>query len=238
MTDAATLSFHFSLGVVAFFSPCGFPMLPAYLAYYLQAEADEARPLRATLLRGIGAGSLAAAGAFGLLLAIGGLAVALGAPFKERVSDLELVGGLIVLTLGVLTLMGRGPSFKVGLSPSKTRSALSLVGFGALYAGVAASCVAPLLIYVMFAAAAAPTLAEGFLLVGAYAAGMAVLLLVVTLLVATARNAVVARMRAALPYIERVAGGILVLVGFYLVWYWAGLKYGFYVPQFPQPSLP
>lgn len=236
MVDAAELSFHFSIGVAAFFSPCGFPMLPAYLAYYLPAAEETPRGLRSALARGLGAGALVALGAFALLLAVGALAVWIGAPFKERVVHIELLGGLLVAGLGIATLLGRGPSLKVPLSPSRARNAFALVAFGALYAGVAASCVAPLLIYVLFRAFAATTVVDGFLLVGAYAAGLATLLLAATLLVATAQNALLARMKRVLPYVERASGVVLIVVGAYLVLYWASLQYGFYVPSLPTPT--
>jgi cytochrome c-type biogenesis protein len=224
VADAALLSFHFSLGLLAFFSPCGFPMLPAYLAYYLPqtGEAPE-RGVRAAL-RGLAGGGVAAAGALAVLLAIGGAAAWIGAPFKERVLLLELVGGLIVITLGALTLAGRGPSFKVGIRPSRSRGALGLFGFGALYAAVAAGCVAPLFLGVLFSALAAPTVLDGVLLVGAYALGLAGLLVVVTVLITTAQETVVRSLKRVLPHVERVSGAVLVVVGAYLVYYWARVE--------------
>lgn len=227
MPDAALLAFNFLLGVQAFFSPCGFPMLPAYLAYYLPREGDAPPSWRRALARGFGGGALAALGALLVLGAIGGLAVLLGAPFKERVVDLELAGGVLVLGLGIVTLAGKGPSFKVALQPSQRRSALALVGFGALYALVAASCVAPIVIGVLFQAFAAPTLLEGALIVGAYAVGLAGLLLAVTVFVATGQHGLVRRLKRALPVVEKLSGAILILVGLYLIAYWVQVRFGF-----------
>lgn len=235
MADPAILSFNFALGIGAFFSPCGFPMLPAYLAYYLP-QADGARPgIARALGRGLAGGALAATGAFALLLAVGALAVTLGTPFKTRVVHLELVGGLLVATMGALLLAGRGPSVRVPLAPARARGALGLVAFGALYAAVAAGCVAPLLLAALSQAFVAPTFLDGLLIAGAYAAGLAVMLMAATLLVATAQDALVRRMKSVLPYVERAAGGILLVVGAYLVLYWAGLQFGFYVPALPVP---
>lgn len=238
MVDASDLTFHFSIGVAAFFSPCGLPMLPAYLAYYLPTSEETPRGLRSALLRGLGAGAVAALGAFAILMAVGALALWIGTPFKERVSDFELVGGAIVLTLGVLMLLGRAPALKVPLSPSRARNAIAIFGFGALYAGVAASCVAPLLILVLVRSFAAPTFGEGVMLVGAYAAGLATLLLAMTVLVATAQVAIVTRMKRVLPHIEKASGVLLVLAGSYIILYWAGLRYGFPVPALPGPGWP
>lgn len=219
MPDVALLGFSFLLGAQAFFSPCGFPMLPAYLAYYLPRGPEAPRGLG--LARGFAGGAWAALGAFAVLGVVGGLAVALGAPFKDRVADLELVGGLVVLALGAAVLVGRAPSFAVGLTPSRSRGARGLVAFGALYALVAASCVAPIFLAVLIEAFAATTLVDGALLVLAYAAGLASCLVAVTILVATAQQAALARIRRALPFLERASGVVLCLVGLYLIGYWA-----------------
>lgn len=226
MADPSLVLFSFSLGAAAFFSPCGFPMLPAYLAYYLPRGADGERGMGRALLRGLAGGALAGAGAFLVLLLIGAAAVALGAPFKQRVVLLELVGGLLVIGLGVATLLGRGPSARLALRPSRRQDALGLAGFGALYAGVAASCVAPLLLSVLVLALGAPTPLDGALYVLAYALGLATLLMLATALVATAQDALLARMKRILPHVEKASGVLLVLVGLYLVYYWASVEFG------------
>lgn len=221
LVDAPILALNLVAGVLAFFSPCGFPMLPAYLAYYLpRGEPAGAR----ALARGLGGGALAALGALSVLIAIGALAVALGEPFRERVLLLELVGGLVVLGLGVLTLLGRAPSFRVGIQPAQARGAAGLVAFGALYAAVGAGCVAPVFLAILFDAFSAPGAAEGALRVGVYAFGFAATLVVVTVLVATTQGAALAFLRRALRHVERASGIVLVAVGSYLVWYWAHVE--------------
>lgn len=224
MPDPAILSANFLLGVFAFFSPCGFPMLPAYVAYYLPRGEGEREPLTRALARGTAGGLLAALGAILVLGLIGGLAFAIGAPFKQRVVLLDLVGGIVVLGLGILLLTGRGPKFTVPFSPTKRRGALGILSFGALYAGVAASCVAPVFLGVVVAALGAPTTYEAAVEIGAYAGGLASLLLLVTILVVAAQHRVVRLMKRILPYTEKVSGVLLILVGLYLIGYWARVE--------------
>lgn len=200
-------------------------MLPAYLAYYLPKTERDIHAGHA-LARGLGGGALVALGAVLVLSILGFLAIALGAPFKQHVIVLELVGGIVVLGLGILTLAGRGPSIRLTARPSEKRSALALVGFGALYAGVSAGCAAPVFLSMLFGAFAAPTFTEASLLVAAYAAGIATLLLLATVLVTTAQKGVLDRMKQALPHVERASGVILVLVGLYLIYYWARVEFG------------
>lgn len=234
MVDPGLLAYDFTLGLFAFFAPCGSAMLPAYLAYYLpRGDGEHAPPMLTRVLQGLGAGLLAATGAFVVLLAIGALAVTLGAPFKENVLWLELVGGLIVITLGTLMILGRGPSLKLPVRASQRKGALSLVGFGALYAATASSCVAAVFLAVLIPAFSAP-LAEGILQVGAYALGLSVVLVVASVIVSLSQGALVRAMRRVVPHIEKASGSLLIAAGLYLVWYWAAAQYGIAAP----PSLP
>ena len=211
MPDLGLLAFDAALGVGAFFSPCGFPMLPAYVAYYLPRSDAGAISFPRALISGL----FAALGALVVVSAVGALAVIAGKPFQDRVVDLELAGGLVVVALGALVLAGRGPSLRFALRPSTRRGALGMLSFGALYAGVAASCVAPLFVAVLGQSALlgpAPVLA--------YAAGLAVMLVVVTALVALGQRVVLAWMRSLVRY-QRASGAVLIVVGGYLVYYWA-----------------
>lgn len=234
MVEPGVLAYNFSLGLLAFFSPCGFPMLPAYIAYYLPRAAEAPRPFARSLAAGLGGGLLAAVGALLVLLAIGALAVALGAPFKERVLHFELVGGLVLVVLGALMLLGRGPSLKLGMSPTRARSAGGLVAFGALYAATASACVAPVLLGVLFPAFAAASPVDGLVQVLAYAAGLAFLLVVVSVLIATSQERLVRAMRRVVPHVEKVMGTLLIAAGVYLAWYWAAVQWG--IP--PPPTMP
>jgi cytochrome c-type biogenesis protein len=230
VADPALLVFSFSVGAAAFFSPCGFPMLPAYLAYYRPRRGEGEGGTGRALLRGIAGGALAGLGALVVLGLIGAAALALGAPFKRNVVLLELAGGILVLALGVATLLGRGPSATLALRPSQKRDALGLALFGGLYAAVAASCVAPLLLGVLVLAFAAPSPLDGALYVLAYALGMASLLVAATALVATAQDALLAGLKRALPWMEKASGALLVAVGLYLVYFWASVEYGLPTP--------
>lgn len=233
MLDPGLLAYDFTLGLFAFFAPCGSAMLPAYLAYYLPRGDGEMAPLPTRLMRGLAAGLLAATGAFAIILAIGALAVTLGAPFKENIAWLELIGGIIVITLGTLMILGRGPTLKLPVRASQRRGAISLIAFGALYAATASSCVAAVFIAVLIPAFNSP-FTEGILQIGAYALGLSVVLIIASMIVAVSQGTLVRAMRRVVPHIERVSGSLLIAAGLYLIWYWAAAEYGVPAP----PSMP
>lgn len=59
-----------------------------------------------------------------------------------------------------------------------------------------------------------------------YGFGMSALLLVVTLALASGEHALVGRLRRSSRYVDRIAGGILVVAGSYIVVFWAATLSG------------
>ena len=97
--------------------------------------------------------------------------------------------------------------------------------FGISYALVSLSCT-----FALFTAAVSTTIDDESLLAGigafvAYALGMGLVLMVLTLAIALARQSLVRRMRGVLPYVNRISGALLLLAGAYVVYYgWYELR--------------
>lgn len=214
------LAYAFSAGLVATVNPCGFPMLPAYLSYFIGSDDADADP------RGRVPRALGAAGA----VSLGFLAVfsVLGIPINAGLSSiyrampwLTLVVGTALVALGVAMLSGR--RLKVALPRldrgGTSRRFGSMVLFGASYAIASLSCTLPIFLSVVANTAERANAVSGALAFVAYAAGMSVVLTVLTLALALARESMVRRLRRALRYADRVAGVLLVAVGLYLLYY-------------------
>ena len=89
--------------------------------------------------------------------------------------------------------------------------------FGVSYAVTSLSCTLPtFLVYVL---TVPDNVAGGLVTFGAYGLGFLLVLMSLSVAVALAREGMVRRMRAALAYVDRVAGALLLLVGAYLVVY-------------------
>jgi len=214
------LAYAFTAGLVATVNPCGFTMLPAYLSYFIgldDASADgDSRVPRA----------LVAAGA----VSLGFLAVfaALGVPINAGVSWIyrampwfTLVVGGALLALGAAMLSGR----KLTLSlprlhrGGENRRFGSMVLFGASYAVASLSCTLPIFLVVVAGTTERVNFASGLLAFVAYGVGMSLVLMVLSLALALARESMVRRLRHALRYADRAAGVLLVAVGAYLLYY-------------------
>ena len=222
------LGIAFVTGMLATVNPCGFAMLPVFLAFYVGSGPD-AGPARRPLLAGLRAGAAVSAG-FAVVFSLTGLLVAAGLRAVVGVLPWAAVGiGAVLIAVGVVLASGRQVSTgRLDLSRlAPTRSTASgtgvraMVGYGVAYAVASLSCSLALLTAVA-AQAAATGSAVGLLGVfGAYAAGSSTVLALLAVTAALARDSLSRSVRRVLPVAGRLGGVALVLAGAYLVTYWA-----------------
>jgi cytochrome c biogenesis protein CcdA len=225
--DQGLVGLAFAAGLVAALNPCGFAMLPAYLLLVVrgrrsgeqQGLAAVGRALAATV--GMALGFLTVFGVFGALTLSAATTVQRYLPYGT------LVIGVVLVALGVWLLSGReltaltprpfGPRW----APDARRGPwlVSMYGYGVSYAIASLSCtIAP------FLAVTAAGLRSGSLVTGvstylAYVAGLTLVVGVLAIAAATASSALADRLRRVLPFVNRVGGALLVLVGLYVAYY-------------------
>jgi cytochrome c biogenesis protein CcdA len=209
-------AYAFTAGLVAAVNPCGFPMLPAYLSFFIGLDDDDvdrgARVFRA--ITSAGAVSLGFLAVFSVL----GIPINAGVTSIYRVMPwLTIAIGVGLAALGIAMLAGWKlvvalPRLDRG---GRSRRFGSMVLFGISYAIASLGCTLPVFLLVVTAGAAADS-AVSLL---AYSLGMTVVLMSLSLALALARESLVRTMRQATRYVDRASGVLLVLVGVYLVWY-------------------
>jgi cytochrome c biogenesis protein CcdA len=209
-------------------NPCGFAMLPAYLGLYLSSGVSEENrpgPIR-QLAQALLVGAAVTLG-FVVLFGIAGTLIGFGASFV--VSYIPWIGLLIgvLLTLTGAWLVGGGKLYTGIAARAASRigdpAQVNFKGyflFGISYGTASLSCTLPIFLAVLGLTAADSgffnTLAN-FLL---FAAGMGLVILVLTLGIAFFRGAMVGGLRRALPYIQPVGYWLMVLAGTYIIFYW------------------
>lgn len=212
--EALRIGFAFTAGAATFFAPCAYPLLPGYVAYYLGADGDGATgPLPRRLRRAVSVGGLASLGFFIVYAALAGVALAVGTAALQQISVLELVVGGLLIVLGVGMATGRLQPGAIHVAlPERRRSAGGFLAFGIVYAVAAAGCTAPIFVGIAgLALSGGPLTAVATL--GAYAAGMTVLMLGVTLLTALGKGGLLRRFASDTGRITRGAGALLALAG-------------------------
>jgi cytochrome c biogenesis protein CcdA len=198
-------------------------MLPAYLVLVVRREGADTstglaavgRALAATA--GMGLGFLTVFGLFGALT------ISAGAIVQQYLPYVTIVIGIVLVALGIWLLTGRELTLLTPRQPGgrwvPTARLGSMYGYGVSYAIASLSCtIGP------FLAVTATGLRRGSLIGSAsiylaYIAGLTLVVGVLAVAAAAANSAVVNRLRRILPYVNRISGALLVLVGLYVGYY-------------------
>ena len=220
----APIALAFTAGMVATVNPCGFAMLPAYLGYFLGLEGAttaDGEDATASLLRALVVGATVSAGFLVLFAAAGALVSWTSVSISEFSPWVTVVIGLALLVFGVRFLTGWEPKLAVPRLDKGGRGTglWSMFLFGLSYAIASLSCTIGPFTSVVAATFSRESVGSGLVTFLAYAAGMTLLLLVLTVTLAMARRGLALNLRRALPYVQRVSGAIMALMGSYLTWY-------------------
>ena len=177
------------------------------------------------MLQGLLVGGLVAVGFLGFF-ALVGLPVSYGVGAITRaVPWAGLATGGALAFAGLLTLLGthlRLPA-QLRVQPQRERRVGAMLVFGIGYGAASLGCTLPLFLTLVGASLGGGGKLTTFL---AYGSGMAVVLMALSVLVALAREGAARAVRPLLPYMNRIAGLLLIASGGYLSYYWARLQFG------------
>jgi cytochrome c biogenesis protein CcdA len=217
----APLAAAFTAGMIAVVNPCGFAMLPAYLGFFLGTDQGEDGDAGVGVARALVVGGAVTSG-FLLIFAIAGMivswtSVALG----EFTPYLTVVIGVILVVVGGAFVAGWEPKLALPRldKGGRTRGLWSMFVFGISYAVASLSCTIGPFTAVVAQTFSRSSVASGVITFVAYGLGMGLLLMALTVSLALARQGLLIKLRRALPYVTRVSGVIMVVMGLYLAWY-------------------
>ena len=106
LKESSIYLFAVGAGVMVFFSPCSFPMLPGYMSFYLANKKQRTGKFDETAAREtLPDGLAAAAGLAGVLLLIGILLIPFVSIIGGFLGHLELLIGLVLTGLGIVMVM-------------------------------------------------------------------------------------------------------------------------------------
>ncbi len=220
-------------GVASFFNPCSFPVLPAYLAqYYTNGSSGTETPGKSKILL---SGFIAALGVTTFNILLGSLIGILGAAFGQ---SFQLAGeqpsslvrwfrggvGVVLLVLGFSHTTGRGIDLhfleaffqKFGLSKVRNRHArIFSYGFGYTMLGI--GCGGPILAGLAIYALSQGGLPQALFAFLIYSLVMAVMMILVSTLVAFSKETLLKSMGQSLLAIKKTSGVLLFLVGLFLI---------------------
>jgi cytochrome c biogenesis protein CcdA len=217
------ISLAFAAGLVAAVNPCGFAMLPAYLLLVVRGQQPGERRGLAAVGRALAATVGMALGFFTVFGLFGALTISAAATVQRYMPYATVVIGVVLVALGVWLLSGReltaltprplgprwAPDVRLG----------SMFGYGVSYAIASLSCTIGPFLAVTAAGLRAGSTATGVLVYLAYVAGLTLVVGVLAIAAAMTSSAVANRLRRVLPFVNRIGGALLVLVGLYVAYY-------------------
>jgi cytochrome c-type biogenesis protein len=232
-----------ALGVLTFFSPCSFPMLPGYMTYYLGLR--DSRNQRKSILGGIAA----AAGIVLLFLVVAILVGIFGSAISQYVIYLEPVLGAMLVVMALLIILDININFGLLTFPIKKGMAFSkrtldrmrgreqkegerrmvkdieeggyvgLFLYGVGYGAAAAGCMAPVVIALILLAASQGSFLASVGIFLVFALAMALLMVTITVLLGQYGNDALQRMRVNPKTVKVLSSVVLLVVGVYLLAY-------------------
>lgn len=208
--------FVFSAGFFALFSPCGFPMLPGYVGYYLGTRSYIGKPI----IEGI----VCCSGLLAIFSLVGILASVFSSLITAYVPVLEFIAGIVTFLMGfVLLTKLELPQLPIPvhvLKAPKQRGFAGLFVYGCLYGLATLNCSAPIFLSILVLAISGGAV-KALTSFVVYALGMGLPLILITVILAVTKETVCKEVTKLTPTIQRLAGLILIIVGSYLIYYFA-----------------
>jgi cytochrome c-type biogenesis protein len=221
-------------GFATFFSPCSFPMLPGFVAFYLSSEAEQKKK---SSLRVLASGLVAGSGIILVFVLIGliwiatWIAIGTASNVEEYTPILGLAVGVILIVLG--GLMFTNIQYHALIKPfSRLKQAIfkgkgeeggyfgRLFAYGVGYGAAASACTAPLFIGVLVDSSVSGGAVESVLVLLIFSLMIILLMVVITFMLSAFGQESVRKLSQYTDLIKKVSAVVLVVVGVYLIYYY------------------
>jgi cytochrome c biogenesis protein CcdA len=213
--EITKLSLSFTAGLLAIMSPCAFPMLPSYLAYFLNTEGTQIK-IKSAIIFGI----VTITGFMSIFISIGLIPSYIVNSVSSNSEMLTILIGILLIILGVLNgwtnIMSRIPYFSLTISDNTGIS--SFFVYGLAYGLASLTCSLPIFLLLILQSTSSVGLIDIFLSYAAYGLGAATIIIPLSIAVVYSKVFLFRRFLSLMPYMKRISGGVLILSGFYMIW--------------------
>ena len=219
MNESVGILVAFSAGVLSFLSPCVLPLVPSYLSFVTGVSLEDMQEgidRKATLTHSL----LFVLGFSIIFIVLGASASFLGVFLRHYEVWIARVGGLAIMILGLhLTgILRIGALLKERRlhMADKPSGYLGSMGVGAAFGAGWTPCIGPVLGAILTLAGTQESVWSGVLLLTVYSMGLAIPFLLSALALDSFLDTF-SRFRRFLPVVEKVSGGLLIILGILLI---------------------
>lgn len=213
------IALAFTAGMVATFNPCGFSLLPAYIGAFVAGDEVEER-LDRRVRRAVGVAIAVSIGFIVVFASVGLIIDSIAGQARRQLPWVTVVIGGLLVVAGLAMAVGWKPALTIrGPHVSTaTTSPKVMVGYGITYAIASLSCtIGPFL--AVTGTALSQSRLEGLAAYVAYAIGMGVIILILSVASALAHSTVANHMRRVSQIAPRIGGVLMMAAGAYAIWY-------------------
>lgn len=220
-TDDPTFLASFIAGLLSFFSPCILPLIPAYFSFITGLTLDELTKGKAqTRAKVITSTLVYVAGVSFTFIVFGGAASALGTFLTDFGWIIRYVGGAIIIIfglhlLGIININALNFEKKIHVQQKPVHLAgIFLIGvaFGLGWS----PCIGPIFLAILGLAVKEGSVIHGIWLLSVYSAGFAIPFIVMAVFITSLLDWVKSMTRY-LGILNKVSGGLLILIGILLI---------------------
>jgi len=221
-TETISYSAAFIAGLISFFSPCIFPLIPGYFTFITGFSLDQLTGEYDVRIRKKVFFSTTSyvLGFSAVFILMGASASFLGGIVFEYRQIIRVAGGLIVILLGIhLTGIIRIRSLEFEKRIQVRNKPLTYIGaflVGTAFGAGWSPCIGPLLGSILIYAGSRETVYEGIFLLTFYSAGLAVPFITISIFINFLMT-FIKKATFAMKYINVASGILLIIVGLFLV---------------------
>jgi cytochrome c-type biogenesis protein len=212
-------------GAVSAFNPCGFAMLPAYLGAFVNSSGQVDERPATRIVRATEAGALVTAGFLVVFGVIGTIVSEVSASVLKVAPWMTIVIGIVLVGLGIAMLRGFQPKISLpnpaqrAASKAGTLSRRGMFLYGVSYAIVSLGCTLPIFMGQVISTFNRSHIVDGIVLYVAFALGMGLVVITLSIAVSLAQHSFVRAMKNVLPYLQRISALVLIAAGLYVTYY-------------------
>lgn len=212
--EFANLGLAYSAGLLAVLAPCALPMLPSFVAYYMNTDENEIK-----LISALGFGVTTVLGFLTVFMVIGILP---SFAINLVSSKIELISpfiGVILVILGLghmfSDIFNRIPTIQIASVEGKTLKSFYIYGVG--YGAASMACSFPVFVLLVLQSSTAGGVTSILVMFLVYGLGASTILIPLSLALSYSKELFYKKLMKVMPYIKKLNAGILITAGLYMI---------------------